>query len=195
MNHKSKQVGLTLLEMLVVLLLTSLIATLLLQTVSFMLGSYQRVSFYQQKFVRDTLAFSWYRGSIKSLVASLDSEFAFAGDEYEISGYTLAPVMGQSGVLTKINWRLAEAGEDQQLWYQENSNPPFVIRKWRAESAEFAYRGQGGEWLSTWPQQSMPVGMIPHKVILRTTRDGEVRNVLAGSDQRRLGRYDFRDLQ
>lgn len=189
------QKGLTLLEMLVVLVLVGLITTILVQSVTFVLGSYHKVNSYQQRFQYRAMGLGWYRSSLSNSIATLDSEFAFKGRASSISLYTTAPVFEESGVMVKAEWHVKERDGIAELYYRENEGPLFRVYQVEALRALFMYRGQQGGWQESWPAEGLPEGTLPNRIKLsfHESDTGESVDILSSVKIRRVARSDFRD--
>ena len=114
----SNQAGITLLEMLVVFALVSLISTLLLQFTGFLTSGFERTASMEREAFRSRLFQRWYQNSTAGIVASLDAQAGFHGAKESMTGYTLFPVFGPSGVPTRFNWSIQEEDDTVGIWYQ-----------------------------------------------------------------------------
>ena len=184
--------GFTLVEVLVVIAITGMISVLLVQMMTVFLRGYDQVGRLQNEHAIDSMRFGWFRDSVAVLVASLDAEFAFEGDDKKITGYTLSPLLGDDGQLTRVAWQIRNQTTGASLWYEEADSPPIRIGTWRGSDLKFSYRGQNTGWRSAWPPEELVEGVLPYRV--RLVIDGEeVREVYAAVIVRRTGRYDYRD--
>lgn len=192
-NTKTKQ-GFTLVEVMVVLSLVSLISILVLQMMTVMLRSYEQISSLEGRFSLDSMRNAWFRGSVNTMVSSLDQEFAFKGERMLMSGYTTAPLMGRQGMLTSIKWEIREDTTQSSLWYVENEQRPLKIASWKNARAEFSYRGLKSGWGGGWPREELSQGVLPHRVKLTVFSDDSMPvDIYAAVRTRRTGRYDYRD--
>ena len=115
MTRWQRQSGFTLVEVLVVIAITGMVSVLVLQMLTIVLRGADGVSRVQGEMSMESMRNSWFRDSIAVMVASLDEEFAFRGSERAVSGFTMAPLIGQSGELTQVTWSLESTGEGQHL--------------------------------------------------------------------------------
>lgn len=188
------QRGFTLVEVLVVLALTGMIAVLLLQMMTVLLRGHDQVGRIQSQLLTDTMRFHWFRDSIGHMAASLDEEFGFVGSHSSFSGYTMAPLLAQQGKLTKVSWEIRSMSDGPGLWYQEAGAAPMLIGRWPyADDLSFEYRGQRSAWLSNWPAGDLPAGVLPYRIKLSIRSESETRDVYAAVDVRRVARFDYRD--
>lgn len=192
---KHSQAGITLLEVLVVIMLTGMISTLLMQAIGFSLASFQRTRDFQQRYQREMLAFGWLRSSVENMMAAHDAEFAFEGDSSVIQGFSLAPVFSVSGSLVKVKWTIRGEGESQSLWYQENDGLTMLVADWATGKVRFKYRGVDGQWQDQWPDEQVRPGILPLQVMLEVKDESvaELRDILMATKIRRLPVVDIRD--
>ena len=182
--------GLSLIELLVVLVLVSIATTISLQAIGFVAGGLDRISGDREKLEFDRSASRWYRESIEAMVASLDEEHGFLGRPREMSGHTLAPLLAGNGEPTLIRYYLEKDGQRDVLWYQENSTA-FRLMGF-ASRAEFRYATSRAAYSSSWPTDSFPVGTLPAVIKLDLLQSDN--DLLAVIKQRRIARHDYRDL-
>ena len=188
------QAGITLLEMLVVFALVSLISTLLLQFTGFLTSGFERTASMEREAFRSRLFQRWYQNSTAGIVASLDAEAGFHGAKESMTGYTLFPVFGPSGVPTRFNWSLQEEDDTVGIWYQEADAPPVKMYQWPADKVEFSYRPLNGTWAEKWPLPGVPTGVSPFRILLKIQTDADEYQMLSAIQVRRTGVYDYRDL-
>jgi len=182
--------GLSLIELLVVLVLVSLVTTISLQAIGFVAAGLDRISGDREKLEFERSAWRWYRESIEAMVASLDEEHGFIGRPREMSGYSLSPLLGDNGEPTLIRYYLESDGQGDVLWYQEN-NTAFRFMEF-ASPAEFRYATSRAVYSSSWPGDSFPVGTLPAVIKLDLLQSD--KDLLAVIKQRRIARHDYRDL-
>ena len=194
MNLQRLGRGFTLLELLVVFVISGLIATLVLQGVTFLLGSYSRVATHQTRSVQELMLYSWYRNSIRNLVAGHDPDFFFSGSTTEMHGFTLQPVFGHSGMLTEIVWRIESDGDWLVLRYTENKNQPVEIHRWQADAAVFKYKGEQSGWIDAWPPDKDDANVLPKSIRLDTDRNEAPFHILSTVRLRLRSQSDYRDF-
>ena len=191
---KTSSRGFTLIEVMVVLTLTGMIAALLLQMMTIMLRGYDQAGRIQSRLAIESMRYTWFRDSVGGLAASLDEEFGFQGSSAEFSGYTLTALQNSTGKLTGFRWSIRPSSRGQSLYYEEDNKAPLLMGSWSGTQLTFSYRGQSSGWLSEWPAADLPAGVLPYRVKL-TLNDGQTnREVFAAVTNRRIGRYDYRDL-
>lgn len=196
MKVRNNLSGLTLMEMLVVLVLTSLIATLLLQGTTFLYGSHERVVYHLKLMQKDILPDSWFRASVAKLVASLDEDAGFSGNANGFKGYSYASVSEQEGKLVRVEWRLNETAQGVELWLAQSGHENLLTQQWAdAQSAQFFYMNHNGQYSSVWPTTDQEKLLLPLAVRLEVGFDNEfMLEVLASVEVRKRGLLDFRDF-
>ena len=188
MRHST---GLSLIELLVVLVLVSLTTVISLQAVGFVTTGLSRISADREKLELEKNASRWYRESIEAMVASLDEEHGFLGRPREMSGYTLAPLLSGNGEPALIRYFLESDAQKDILWYQEDGAEALRLMEF-GTPVEFRYATSGAVYSSSWPDGMFPVGTLPAVIkldVLQLDND-----LLAVIKQRRKARPDYRDL-
>jgi hypothetical protein len=196
MKVRNNLSGLTLMERVVVLVLTSLIATLLLQGTTFLYGSHERVVYHLKLMQKDILPDSWFRASVAKLVASLDEDAGFSGNANGFKGYSYASVSEQEGKLVRVEWRLNETAQGVELWLAQSGHDNLLTQQWAdAQSAQFFYMNHNGQYSSVWPTTDQEKLLLPLAVRLEVGFDNEFTlEVLASVEVRKRGLLDFRDF-
>ena len=77
-HGRCKQSGMTLLELLVVMVILAMVSGLLVQGMGTALVTYERVQHQQQQSMAPTLAYSWLRYSLQGAQAELDEPRQFS---------------------------------------------------------------------------------------------------------------------
>ena len=188
MRHSA---GLSLIELLVVLVLVSLTTVISLQAVGFVASGLSRVSDDREKYQVGKNASRWYRESIEALVASLDEEHGFLGRPREMSGFTLAPLLSDSGEPTLVTYFLERESETDVLWYREEGVEALKLMEFDAP-VEFRYATSRALYSRRWPDENFPLGTLPAVIKLDLLQSDN--DVLAVIKQRRIPRHDYRDL-
>lgn len=156
--------GFTLLEMLVVILLVSLLASLMMQGFIYMSGTYQTVERRQLRAQQQELFEGWLRDSIHGVVNGVDGNWGkdnlFSGDAASFSGISLGSLAGQPpGRPIRIVWSLEKKNAQTLLRYGEAPLTGgvmtwYTLKEWPSTvSASWQYL-YDGEWLSSFPTQT-----------------------------------------
>jgi general secretion pathway protein J len=160
------QRGVTLLEMLVVMVIVSLVATMMMQGFGFTMGVYQRVVQSQKDTYREILVVSWLRQTLANLVSPRESDALVKGEATQISGLTFQPLVSSDKGKTAIQWRLAAESSTSRLYYRE-LDQEFLVYTWQQQAeARFQYMDTHQEWHDHWPPDTATEQQIPTAVRL-----------------------------
>jgi len=168
MNRNSAQSprGFTLVEMLVVIVITALTAMLVMQGIGQGLGVYQRVRADQGELYRELMCRDWLRQVLGAAVPGAGGDRSeggagdpgterapagdpFSGDARHVFLVTLRPLLGSEGIPTPIELAL---GEDGALEYREGAQS--VRISVGAPVVQFAFADDAGAWHERWPSDA-----------------------------------------
>lgn len=160
-TDRLRQQGFTLLELLVVFLIVSLIATLLMQGFMYMAGIYGAVERRQVAARSEALVQGWLAESVKGLVNGVDghalAERRFGGSGQSFRGPALVAITHSGGVTRplEVEWAFQRQGEALALAYREwplDTEPTdwYTVHRWRAGEGRFSYL-VNGEWHNAFP--------------------------------------------
>lgn len=176
-----KERGFTLLEMLVVLVLTGFITTILFEGLSqtFRLQQHFGVEMFNTQ--QGAMRSDWFRQSINGLMPDHeDGRNKFKGDERRMSGLTTAPLTPESVGLAPLTWQLRfdpESGETRLHYGAENDAP--AILAWPGNSGRFVYLDNKGEAHDTWPPFLGNWPQLPNAIYLEAKRSDEPYTLVA----------------
>jgi prepilin-type N-terminal cleavage/methylation domain-containing protein len=163
--------GFSLLEALVTLVIIALVATVLMQSLLYVLGMRERVLRIDRDARTSALHERWFRDSVGAAVADrVDGASPFVGDASSVRFLSQSPVTGEG--VWPIAWRLDRADEGpRSLTYAQGADawrvlPPALL------DARFDYLDHRGVWHATWPVESRPEEALPRAVRLVASRDG-----------------------
>ena len=160
--------GLTLVEMLVVLVLVALLGILVVQGTGFFLRHYAAIDRIQRDSSLAALREHWFASTVAAMIPSRLAARRFVGDNAAFEGVTLQPLAAEAGRPVRIRWFI-DAGS---VLYAERSSRPWTILKVRDDTLMFQYADSAGAWHERWPQ-SEKREHIPRMVRLRSS-DGRV---------------------
>ena len=138
--------GLTLLELLVVIVMTALIATLVMQGIGQGLGVFQRVSADQGQIYHELMGQQWLRQTLSAAVANPVDQETFKGKGDAVQLRSFRPLLGSEGIPTSIAWRIASDGA---LQYQEGDQTLAIPSRSAVQRIE--YQDSKAEWHDHWP--------------------------------------------
>lgn len=164
--------GLTLLEMLVVLVLVSLLGTVLIQGAGFFLGKYATVKRIHRDASLATLRQQWFVSTVQAMVPSRLAARRFAGDASSFEGVTMQPLVAEPGVPVRARWSIG--GDASSVVYAEEGRASWtVLASDGEEGLAFQYADSAGQWHDHWPvvvdPSRPPLERIPLMVRLIST--------------------------
>lgn len=177
----SGQRGFTLLEMLVVLILTGVITGILMQGLNqvFRLQThFGRELFNTQQ---GQMYAEWFRQSVNGLMPDYnDGTHKFKGSQREFSGMTLSPLDMAAETLVPFVWRLRfdpKSGHTQLLYGVEDDAP--AVLAWRGNSGRFVYIDDNREAHDDWPPFLGKWPQLPKAIYLESRSAEEPRIIVA----------------
>ena len=99
---QGKQSGLTLVEMLVVLVIVGLVSTLLVQGLGNALSLYSRVQSKQKQTFSEAMLHRWWRGTLSAAAPNRLKKQDFIGDAFSLKMQTFKPLLSDDGVITRV---------------------------------------------------------------------------------------------
>ena len=163
-TRRTRQHGLTLLEMMVVLLIAGMAVGLGFQS----LGQWQRANAAIASIGGATqqaaLTESWISGSLGSLVPIKDVPFEGAPDQ--LTGVSLQPVQSHQGGALEITWSIRNAVRGLHLELKEDSAPALLLPLPGARRAHFSYVDKEGKTHAQWPPKLGLHDQLPALVLL-----------------------------
>jgi prepilin-type N-terminal cleavage/methylation domain-containing protein len=141
-----KQRGLTLIEMLVVIVITGLVASLVVQGIGQGLGLFRRVSADQGLIYRELVSLEWLRQTVATAVPNRAEADEFIGTPEQLQMLTFRPLLGPEGVQTPIEWAIDGEGG---LLYREGEQTIAVDIGAPVVGMEF--QDAQLAWHSRWP--------------------------------------------
>jgi prepilin-type N-terminal cleavage/methylation domain-containing protein len=180
-NRVRRRQGFTLLEMLVVLILSGMIVTILMQGL-------QQVFRLQTHFGREQfntqqgeMYTEWFRLSVNGLMPDFaDGKHKFKGETREFSGMTLSPLDTATEALLPFSWRLRfdpQSGQTQ-LQYGTTDNAP-VVMAWPGNSGRFVYVDRDNQPHDAWPPFIGKWPQLPRAIYLENQNVDEPRVIVA----------------
>lgn len=174
--------GLTLLEMMVVLLVGGMAIALGFQS----LGQWRRANVAMSQVgnavQRTALIEAWFEDSVRGLAPI--PETPFEGSAQSIEGMTTLPVQRHQGGTTHVSWSIENADGEAQLTVSEDGKS-FSTRLPRASRATFSFIDAEGEVHDRWPPKlglhpDLPA-MVTLKIELESGRTQQWASTIAGA--------------
>jgi len=154
MQARSSLRGFTLLEALVVLVITGLISVVLVQGFGLLLGARTSVQdklvAVDEAVVQQNLFLEPLRGIVPDY---LERPHIFAGQAQRLRGLTVRPLQGRAGAPVPFSMSITYDSSSNltALVYQESNTEPLVVGRWEGRTGAFSYRDLQGEWREAWP--------------------------------------------
>ncbi len=175
MTGDHRQRAFTLIEMLVVLVITSLLVTVIMQGFGYSMGLYQRVQATQKNAYSEVLAYNWLRETLSQQVAARPGSHGLDGQRQELTTYSFQPLVQQPGTRALINWQVLQEPGALQLQYEE-AGQQFLVYEWPESTGEFEYLDVKGNWHPVWPVEKADPPHLPEAVRLQVHTGSETRN-------------------
>ncbi len=167
--------GITLLEMLVVLILVSLISTLVLEGFSYIFRL--RLSLFTQldNVQHGTMQAYWFHQTTTGLTPDyLESEHQFEGNNKSFHGLTLSPLDAPAGVPMAFGWKLetqeTPKGNMTKLYYQTGNGTLWEVLSWKGTQGQFSYQSPDGRWHTRWPPALKRHAHLPTMILFEGKR-------------------------
>ena len=162
--------GVSLLEMLVVLVLASLLSTLLVQGLGFFLTGMEAVQRHSGQAAAAAMQQRWFTSTVGAMTPYLAPDRNFTGDAAAFEGVTLQPLNAPPGLPRKIRWSIADG---DTVYYAEDGELDWAVLREPDAALRFEYAGLDGQWRSQWRAVPRARQWIPSLVRL-TAEDGRV---------------------
>lgn len=169
----ARQTGLTLLEMLVVLLIAGMAIALGFQS----LGQWRRanatISSISGATQQATLTEAWFESSLRSFIPLKEVEFQGTGSR--LTGIAVQPVQSHQGGATEVEWALHREGSNQLLTVTEDGRKLDLPLPDTAR-AHFGYLDKDGRVHEQWPPKLGVHDHLPALIVLtQEMEDGNQR--------------------
>ena len=170
--------GLTLLEMLVVLVLVSLLGTLLIQGAGFFLGRYAMAKRVHREASVDALRQHWFSSTVQAMVPSDREARRFVADASSFEGVTLQALDAEPGMPVRARWSIDTDGASEIVVYSQEDGPPWTVLASDEGGLAFQYADAAGRWHGHWPividPRRPPRERVPRMVRLIRSDGGTV---------------------
>lgn len=172
-SHKL-HAGFTLLEVIVVLVITSIITTILMQGLSVTLNTKLRFESALTNIEEKNLQMHVISTPLTGLIPDYnDGDAPFKGSRQQMRGLTLNALQGTVGAPTRFQMTLEYDISDNttSLTYTELGFTSVPLAKWQGVEGEFLYRGRNGNWVDAWPPQGDEFIQAPRTIRIDTGLD------------------------
>ncbi|TWI14274.1 general secretion pathway protein J [Lysobacter ruishenii] len=156
--------GLTLLEMMVVLMIASMALALGFQSLSQWQRANAAIATLGSDARHSALTESWLRASLHGLVATVP--VSFSGDATQLHGVTLAPVLASQGGATAVRWKLDTSPRAGPALVLEEDGTTMRLPLSDTRAAHFTYLDKDGRDHREWPPALGVGDQLPAAVAL-----------------------------
>lgn len=192
-------------EVTVVLVLVSLISTILMQGVSYVLDLRIRFFNHHEKQVVKTLQGHWFRCVTSGFssgyadpayVVSNESErkYFFWGTDEEIQGVTLAALGADPGVPREVTLKLIKDKQSLVLRYSEFKYSAWEIARWKKGDGRFEFLDAQGNWQEHWPLMEKGGPTLPKAICLRVSNLQDETTWFSRIEGKSLARSSLRSI-
>lgn len=193
--HKAggAQAGFTVIEMLVVLVLVGMVATIMVGTLGAVVDARTRAASAIARATDSQLAEAWVRQPLNGLLPDYDDRpHQFRGERRKLSGLTaralLSPTAGPVPFSLTLDYDSIR--DSTTLLYAETlgeRTQTMVIDSWPGDRGAFLFRGERGAWVAAWPLPRAPGGLpppqLPHLVRLDRAIDEGIASLVVAPKQ------------
>lgn len=195
------QRGMTLLELLVVMVLLSVITALLMQGLSQSLAIYERVQRRQYEGMPQLLVMQWFNDSVGSMQAELDAPRQLRGDNFFFEGSSQQPLVAQNGEVQPVRWSISQQKKGEVTLDYRQPGRSWTLLRWpEGTQALFTYLDEQGNAHNQWPPEQTfvslrPDGIMPVAIQLMVSSPAmKPLNWYIALKGRTYPRNDYRDL-
>lgn len=187
MTARAPNAGFTLLETLVVLVITALVSVVLVQGMGLVLSARTSV---ESKLV-DADQFILQRNVLLDPLRGVVPDYPdrpniFAGQLRTVHGFTVKPLQERLGSPVGFTMTMDyDSGADETfVTYREDRSSPLVIARWPGNVGGFYYRDRVGAWSEVWPPPGSADNPVPQTpwLIRIEMGDGTPSSLIASVD-------------
>lgn len=172
------QRGMTLIEVMVVVIIVALISSFLFEALSGVFDLRRRLAPWLDLAGDSAIAASWFRDTVSGTVTEYENgPNPFRGDEQSLHGITVTPLTNFVGVPTVYEWRVRQDASRNLsfLEYHEWDAPWRTLLQWGGRFGQLSYIGDDGQTYTQWPPAlGKPPPQLPAVVIL--SYGGDITN-------------------
>jgi hypothetical protein len=161
---RRESAGFTLLEALVVLVITALVSVVLVQGLGLVLSARTSV---ENKLV-DADQFILQRSVLLDPLRGVIPDYpdrpnVFNGQPRQVHAFTIRPLEERLGSPVGFTMTIDyDSGVDETfVTYQEQGAEKLVVARWPGNTGNFYYRDRVGEWVASWPPAGLASDQVP----------------------------------
>jgi prepilin-type N-terminal cleavage/methylation domain-containing protein len=163
--------GFSLLEALVTLVIVSLVATVLMQSLLYAMGLRERVLRVDREGRTGVLHERWFRDSVAAAVADRpDGASPFVGDAASVRFLSQSPLDGVGA--RPVAWRLEDDVRGLKALVYAQAGDEWTVLSSTLSEGRFEYLDTRGEWHTAWPLEARADELLPRAVRLTAAHNG-----------------------
>ena len=183
---RSREHGFTLLETLVMLIVSSLAVMMLFQALASFNHSRERIAALEGVRNNDAVVLGWIRDSFRGVVAidapgttakPDDPAAGLHGTAEGFTALTLAPLLGPPGTPVKVQWSIERGASGNRLVYREAGQAPLILPLRDAGELRFGYLDHDGKAATSWPPKLGLQAPLPVAIELQFGSGAQLRVV------------------
>jgi prepilin-type N-terminal cleavage/methylation domain-containing protein len=175
---KVRQRGFTVMEMLVVIVISGMIVMILLQALSQVMNLHYRFGVELDRNREETMAQSWLRSLIEGLQPDVDDgKHKLQGNSTELSGLSTSVLTEQYGSPAEFSLRIRynRSKDRTEIEYKDalHQDAPLILWGWQGNQGKFVYIDKKQREYQNWPPELDHSRQLPDLVRVETVRDGQ----------------------
>ena len=176
-----KNKGLTLLEILVVLVIVSITSTLIFQSLWQLMHLQNRLQQSDQKNESMVLESDWFRQIISSIYISTSNKEDLTGTDALLKGWTFSPLSSLIGAPTRFQLEIKRdpATGSSKLTYEDEYSARQTLIDFGTARVSFTYLDETGEKHQVWPPAFSSEKILPRNVILNIVGKQGIESIVA----------------
>lgn len=182
-GNLTAQSGFTLIEVLVVLIITGMVSGILFQALERAYRLQERFGIELFDVQQRQMSAGWFRQTVQGLQPDYqDGPNKFKGTEREFSGLTSNPLSGGYGETLPITWKIRDdnASRKVELVYVERGNESTIL-SWDSGLARFTYLDEKFVSYQSWPPPFAVTTQLPKLVQLEIVDGTDPETIVAAA--------------
>ena len=169
--RRRRAAGFSLVEVMVVLSITALLAALVAQALGLFGARYESLRRLEGETAQQALPRNWFATTVRGFLPYRIEARRFVGDVGAFRGFTTESLGSEPGLPVGAGWRIERNGDRSVVSYFEEGGLAWEVLVVDAPAA-FQYADAGLVWRNAWPVQELPFEHVPTLVRL-VTIEGE----------------------
>ena len=170
-DRRGRKAGFSLVEVMVVLTITALLAALVAQALGLFAARYESLRRLEAQTTQQALPRNWFATTVRGFLPYRIDARRFTGDVGAFRGFTTESLGSEPGLPVAASWRIEPDGGRSVVSYHEEGGLAWQVLVVDAPAA-FQYADAALVWRNAWPVEELPFEHVPTLVRL-VTIDGE----------------------